>query len=492
MKRIVIKIFFPIILLQLTACRDEEDINSGLLLPQIDSVKEIPLIASAPPSLTLLPRIDLADSLPPAGDQGDQGSCVAWTLGYNVVSYYENFLDHGGYQVVNGKPKDNRVFSPAFIYNSIKHRQIPVECNTGIAYTEAFRLVKERGICRWASLPYFGENRGCSKPPDAPAINEALQYLGYYFRRINGTIRDIKTNVASGIPVIIGVFTSDKLKSFGLAHSRKKEKFIWAPKRNDKYEYHSMLIVGYDDSLKLFKLMNCWGTDWGNNGYCYINYSKLLERCLEFYICKKEIVTNFASAAPSVLVQDSTFLGTISVNTMLSFKGFNMAFTSSNISANQISVSILDSTTKNAFRIYSKNDQINQFYIADSLITLTTSFDSVVNWGKKRTIGVNIDISSDALDSNLLQTITFLDTEYIRLNAIQSPTEIERKLLKEIEEARNGNKQRTIFPKLSWINWQKTIVLIALSLIVIILAFLFIRRVRKHRKKQFLRKSKSD
>ena len=40
---------------------------------------------------------------------------------------------------------------------------------------------------------------------------------------------------------------------------------------NDEFS-HSMVLVGYDDSKKAFNIMNSWGTEWRNNGYCWIEY----------------------------------------------------------------------------------------------------------------------------------------------------------------------------------------------------------------------------
>ncbi len=37
----------------------------------------------------LPPQSDLSGGFPPAGNQGNQGSCVAWAVGYDLRSYYE-------------------------------------------------------------------------------------------------------------------------------------------------------------------------------------------------------------------------------------------------------------------------------------------------------------------------------------------------------------------------------------------------------------------
>jgi len=39
--------------------------------------------------------------------------------------------------------------------------------------------------------------------------------------------------------------------------------------------YHAIAIVGYDDAKGAWLLRNSWGTDWGINGYCWIEYGEL-------------------------------------------------------------------------------------------------------------------------------------------------------------------------------------------------------------------------
>ena len=37
--------------------------------------------------------------------------------------------------------------------------------------------------------------------------------------------------------------------------------------------YHALMLVGYDDAKGAFKVRNSWGVDWGEAGYCWIDYS---------------------------------------------------------------------------------------------------------------------------------------------------------------------------------------------------------------------------
>ena len=54
------------------------------------------------------------------------------------------------------------------------------------------------------------------------------------------------------------------------------------PKPSDNvretHGWHAMLCVGYSDPDKVFIVRNSWGTDWADNGYCYIPYDYVIHQ----------------------------------------------------------------------------------------------------------------------------------------------------------------------------------------------------------------------
>jgi C1A family cysteine protease len=63
-------------------------------------------------------------------------------------------------------------------------------------------------------------------------------------------------------------------KKFANAIPR-NEQNLYIYKEHDPTLYwasHAMLVVGYNDALKAFKVVNSWGKNWGNEGYCWISY----------------------------------------------------------------------------------------------------------------------------------------------------------------------------------------------------------------------------
>ncbi|MBN2444462.1 MAG: hypothetical protein JXJ04_24085 [Spirochaetales bacterium] len=123
---------------------------------------------------------------PPIGNQGTEGSCAAFSLGYYIQSFTEA-KEHGWdlsttswtridphLQSIGGAPGSNRdkIFSPDFIYH-----QINSGVDEGANAQLAAALIIRIGNCSWAQMPYNTTNH--SKWPKETAWREAGQYRGY-------------------------------------------------------------------------------------------------------------------------------------------------------------------------------------------------------------------------------------------------------------------------------------------------------------------------
>lgn len=56
------------------------------------------------------------------------------------------------------------------------------------------------------------------------------------------------------------------------------------PSGNEKGR-HAMVVVGYDDNKGAFKVLNSWGTSWGQGGFGWIAYSAFKTRVREALFC---------------------------------------------------------------------------------------------------------------------------------------------------------------------------------------------------------------
>jgi fibronectin type 3 domain-containing protein len=212
--------------------------------------------ASAKAGKTEIPKsVDLAPLFPAPGFQGEQNSCVAWATAYAAKSYQENRKRNWG---VDGR---DRVFSPSFIYNQINNGR-----DEGSTIPDALELVKNQGCATLETMPY-GDYR---TQPVPSARQEALNFRVESYARLDGKNGNaIKTVLADGHPVIIGMKTYENFMTYRSGiYSRASGAYLGG---------HAMVIAGYDDGKKAYKIMNSWGDRWGDKGFVWYDYDLFAE-----------------------------------------------------------------------------------------------------------------------------------------------------------------------------------------------------------------------
>lgn len=186
--------------------------------------------------------------MPTPMNQGSEGSCVAFAVGYAARSadlYYKTGAS--SYNI------STNVFSPEFLYNQIK---FSTDCNSGTAMQTGLDFMLNNGICTWATMPYSSTN-GCSLLPNLYQQTEALNYkIEGYYKIYTSDIAMIKSMLDNNKPVIINVIADN---SFINA----KPGFVWRTYSGSGSLPHCIVICGYDDSKNAYKIMNSWGTTWG-------------------------------------------------------------------------------------------------------------------------------------------------------------------------------------------------------------------------------------
>lgn len=204
---------------------------------------------------------------PLSGSQGSYNSCVGWSLGYGMLSYQYKIIE--GNSDYNGHDK---IFSPAFIWNQLNNGS-----NTGISFGKAFKLLKEQGCCKWSLMP--ADVGTHTTQPTAAAINNAANYKiteAMKFKTVD--IERLKFFLSRNYPIPFGVeidegfMTGKDEKSFD---KKQDERLVWKQKSGASKGKHAMLICGYDDNIRAFKVLNSWGPNWGNNGFIWIDYDFL-------------------------------------------------------------------------------------------------------------------------------------------------------------------------------------------------------------------------
>lgn len=213
-----------------------------------------------------LPRaIDLSANFPPVGDQGAQNSCVGWAVGHALKSYQERLEEQWPFGLAT-------VFSPAWIYNQINRGR-----DDGSLIYEALDLIVDKGAATRRTMPYdHGNHR--SQPTDA-ATREARHYRASGRSRVEGT-RQIKAALFNRLPVVVGMRTYDSF------HSLRGTNSVYNTFRGPDLGGHAVTIVGYDDHRfgGAFKIVNSWGTGWGDSGYFWLPYTLFGQVVSEAYV----------------------------------------------------------------------------------------------------------------------------------------------------------------------------------------------------------------
>jgi len=257
-----------------------QKVGQGLKFAPQETLMGIPL-ASTPFSGREMPSsVDLSNRMPPPGNQGEQESCVGWAVAYAVKSYQEK--QEGGYSYYsNGRLDPKKVFSPAYIYNQINNG-----VDGGSYFTDALNLVSQQGVVKWSDMPY-NENDYLTRP-NSSQKSKAKNYRIDFWRRVNiQDIKEVKAQVNAGYPVLIGAGV-DRAFIDGGNKAISYLPYIWRVK-GSTVGGHAMTVVGFDDKKNAFKILNSWGQDWGNDGYCWIDYTLFPKVVREGYVMKDAI-----------------------------------------------------------------------------------------------------------------------------------------------------------------------------------------------------------
>lgn len=252
------------------------DTGAGLNFTDPGLLAGIP-IAHTPFSGQELPsKKDLSINMPPPGNQGRQNSCVGWSVAYAIKSYQEKVEENKPYKV-NGQINNAAIFSPAFIYNQVNNGQ-----DGGSYFVDALNLVSQKGAVQLNVMPYDAGDY--LTKPSAEQKEKAKPYKIDFWRKVNVyDQKEVKAQLNAGYPVMIGAMIDEGLIRDGY---KGLNPYIWKGQVGKPKGGHAMVVVGYDDALNAFKIMNSWGTRWGNGGFFWLDYSFFPKVVREGYVMK--------------------------------------------------------------------------------------------------------------------------------------------------------------------------------------------------------------
>ena len=217
-----------------------------------------PLYQARVEEAALPTKVDLRPLCPPIYDQGQLGSCTGngWAAAVEFLFKKQGLAD----------------FAPSrlFIYYNERALQNDTADDTGAAISEGATVVTKQGCPPESDWPY-DITKFAEKPPQQ-AYDDGLKHLVLQVQQVAQDLASMKEVVAQGLPIVIGFSVYESFESQAVAQSG----IVTMPAHHEKkVGGHCVVIVGYDDSQKMFIMRNSWGTGWGLQGYFMMPYQYL-------------------------------------------------------------------------------------------------------------------------------------------------------------------------------------------------------------------------
>ena len=222
-------------------------------------------LASPPLQMAQLPpSVDLSEDLPPAGDQGMQNSCVGWAIAYGYKTFQE------GRERVWDLGDPAHQFSPSYVYN----QRITSDCHrdNGMSIPDGMNTLVQQGCAPLSVFPYSGGNP-CVLPDESQRA-AASQYKADSFGALfvgqgTASISELKAHLVAGDAFVLAF---PAYADF--FESTCEDLLIGEPEAGEMYSGgHAVLVVGYDDFIGGFRILNSYGRDWMCDGFAYLSYS---------------------------------------------------------------------------------------------------------------------------------------------------------------------------------------------------------------------------
>ena len=213
--------------------------------------------------------VDLSSFFPEPGYQGAQGSCVGWAVGYALKTYQEAL------EFNISQPQEWDHFSPAFVFNSIKQGE---DCTAGSRISDALEFVANTGAVRMNDFPY--EEAQCLPPADeVMSLDRDYSIKSYRRLQKDGMLFAIREALSNEKPVVIAMRVFPSFETWDGGGNYRHD-----PDIEFQVDFHAVTVVGYDDERRALKIINSWGTDWGDDGYFWMDYRAARQLIAEAYV----------------------------------------------------------------------------------------------------------------------------------------------------------------------------------------------------------------
>jgi Papain family cysteine protease/Domain of unknown function (DUF4384) len=248
--------------------------------------------------------VSLLKFAPDRLNQGQQGSCVAWSCAYASQTILS--------AAASGADPNSIRFSPSYLYNQIK-----LEGCQGSYLQRAMEAMRANGGVALSKYPYSDQD--CDRLPGDDAKQLGRQNVIHGFQRLTDgdntsqgsvSVRAVKEHLAKDAPVAIGMMVGQSFMQNMMGEE------LWTPQGMDASQMgmggHAMCVIGYDDRKfgGAFQIMNSWGPEWGKNGVAWVRYGDFKEYVREAYgidpLPKRSAVANIPLECSIAMMDNAT------------------------------------------------------------------------------------------------------------------------------------------------------------------------------------------
>ncbi len=219
--------------------------------------------------------VDLSSKFPPVNNQGSYGTCVAWSVGYNLRTFL-----HKKQNPSADITSTSNQFSPKDLFWAIPDDYKGPDC-AGTNFEYALDVMVSRGIATLSSVPYTSLG-SCSYNPISGTDASDHKILNY--RQVAVDINTIKSYLAQGRAVSFGARLGDNFMNWNSTGVLSSDTYDYS----GMHAYHAMVLTGYDDNQGAngaFRVLNSWGSGWGDQGYIWVDYDFFVGNTGEFCFC---------------------------------------------------------------------------------------------------------------------------------------------------------------------------------------------------------------
>lgn len=236
--------------------------------------QSIPPYSSQVSHSDLPSNIDLSVDFPVPMDQGTGKDNVGFTVGYGLISYLEaqkkgiRNLSAIGPNSANGQ---KLLYSANFIYNQLNSGK-----DQAVSLLDALVLATSRGSVPIELMNESSNNLRVRPKANIVEIGRKAR-LGRIYKIEPHDLSSIKLALAEKKPVLIGYLVYENFLN-------PKPDAVFQQGSGEVIGAQSLVILGYNDKKKAFKVWNTWGTNWGDQGYLWISYESFPKHTKSIYV----------------------------------------------------------------------------------------------------------------------------------------------------------------------------------------------------------------